>query len=274
MQDRIRRLMKVDDLEGAIEELLAHAGGGQSELADDLIKLKGDLYRSEKEHRRGLITDEEKNKTRARAHYSILEALKSIDEAAASPAAGRPLSAPAVFISYNHRDADVADRLKAALEKSGISVRIDKAAMEAGDNIREFIERSVRDTDVTLSVVSNHSLLSAWVALESIETLQLEKFRADKRFIACYIDDDFFETDYRLKATKQIDAEIEKIDRLIPEYIARRIDTDDLNGQKSRLFDLRNNLGLILQRLRNSLCIDVREERFDENVARIVKAIK
>jgi hypothetical protein len=56
--------------------------------------------------------------------------------------------------------------------------------------------------------------------------------------------------------------------------MAQKIDTNDLNSQKSRLFKLRNNLGDILLRLRESLCIDVREDKFDENVSKIVSAIK
>jgi hypothetical protein len=146
--------------------------------------------------------------------------------------------------------------------------------MEAGANIQEFIESSIRDTGVTLSLISNHSLLSAWVALESIDTFYQEKFSNNKKFIACYIDDDFFRSDFRLNATKQIDAKIDEIDKLIPEYNAQKIDTNDLNSQKSRLYKLRNNLGDILLRLRESLCVDIREEKFDNNVAKIVSAIK
>lgn len=188
---------------------------------------------------------------------------------------GKPrVSERTVFISYNHGDGEVADKLKATLEKNAIVVRIDRAVMEAGANVQEFIENSIRDTDVTLSIISNRSLLSAWVALESIDTFYHEQFTGNKKFIACYIDDDFFRTDFRLNATKQIDGRIEEIDKLIPEYIARRIDTNDLNSQKTRLYRLRNNLGDILLRLRESLCIDIRGEKFDESVAKIVSAIK
>src|SRR6476659_5876830 len=104
--------------------------------------------------------------------------------------------------SYNHADSTIADQLKAALEQRGIEVCIDKAVMGPGTNIQEFIERSIHDTDVTLSIVSNRSLLSAWVALETINTFYHETFQSNKKFIACYIDDDFFGTDFRLNATK------------------------------------------------------------------------
>jgi len=183
------------------------------------------------------------------------------------------MNAKTVFISYNHGDSEIADKLKAALEEKGIVVRIDKAIMDAGADIQGFIESSIRDTDVTLSIVSNRSLLSAWVALESITAFYNEKLQSNKKFIACYIDDDFFKTDYRLKATKQIEAKIEEIEKLIPEYVALKIDTDDLNSQKTRLYKLRSNLGDILLRLKESLSLDVREGRFDDSLARIVKTI-
>ena len=184
------------------------------------------------------------------------------------------MSAKKVFISYNHEDREVADKLKAALEKRGILVIIDRMDMRAGGSIQEFIESSIRDADVTLSIVSNRSLLSAWVAMESVTAFYGEKLRGDKKFIACYIDDDFFKTDFRLKATKQIDARIEEIDKLIPEYSLLKIDTNDLNSEKSRFHKLRSNLGDILLKLKESLTLDIRESEFDGSLARIIKSIE
>ena len=184
------------------------------------------------------------------------------------------MSAKKVFISYNHEDREVADKLKSALEKRDIVVMIDSVAMRAGGSIQEFIESSIRNADVTLSIVSNRSLLSAWVALESVTAFYGEKLRGDKKFIACYIDDDFFDTDFRLKATEQIDAKIKDIDDKIPKYIGQKIDTNDLNSEKSRLHKLRSNLGDILQKLKDSLTLDIREPEFDRSLARIIKSIE
>lgn len=276
MRDRITQLIKEDKLEKAIEELLPAVSGKDEDQANDLIKFQADLAKNKKESRRGLITHEEENKTRARIYYAILEMLNEVAPSSAAPnsAEGKTIAdSPTVFISYNHADSEVADRLKAELEKNGIVVRIDRAVMEAGASIQEFIESSIRETDVTLSVVSNHSLLSAWVALESIDTFYHETSTGKKKFIACYIDDDFFRTDFRLNATKQIDQRIEEIDKLIPEYNAQKIDTNDLNSQKSRLYKLRNNLGDILLRLRESLCVDIREDKFKDSFVKIVNAI-
>jgi hypothetical protein len=282
MPDKIRQLIAADKVERAIEELIAQVTGKDENLANQLIELQATLTKNRKDSRRGLISSEQENNTRTRVRYAVLDILEeiaSVSGAVAKPAT--PVSrnteagtaAPTVFISYNHSDIDVANKLKQALEKKGIIVRIDHAILEPGANIQNFIESSIRDTDVTLSIVSNRSLLSAWVALESINTFYHQKFEKDKKFIACYIDDDFFQTGFRLKATRQIDAKIAEIDKLLPEYVAEKIDPIDLNNQKSRLYKLRNDLGDILLRLKESLCLDIRGEKLDTSVTKIVETI-
>jgi hypothetical protein len=188
--------------------------------------------------------------------------------------AGQANSSRTVFISYSNSDSEIANKIKMFLEESGIFVTIDSVGMRVGAGIQEFIECSIRDSDVTLSIVSNRSLLSAWVALETITAFHSEKPWSNKKFIACYIDDDFFKTDFRLKATKQIDARIEEIDKLIPEYNLLKIDTNDLNSEKSRLHKLRSNLGDILLKLKESLTLDIREFEFHRSLARIIKSIE
>src|SRR5262245_1842070 len=132
------------------------------------------------------------------------------------------MSAKKVFISYNHEDGHVAERLKSALEEKGILVTIDNVTMRAGASIHEFIESSIRDVDVTLSIISNRSLLSAWVALESVTAFYSEKFRSGGKFIACYLDDDFFKDDYHLNATERIDARINEIEQLFQKHAEKK----------------------------------------------------
>lgn len=185
------------------------------------------------------------------------------------------MNAKKVFISYNHEDSLVAEKLKSALEEKGIAVTIDSEAMAAGASIQQFIESAVRDADVTLSIVSKRSLLSAWVAMESITAFYGEKLQSNKKFIACYIDDDFFKPTFRLKATEeQIDPKIAELEELISKYGKMKLDASDLKSQLSRLYKLRNELGDILLKLTESLTLDIREPVFDRSLARIVKAIE
>ncbi len=178
-----------------------------------------------------------------------------------------------IFISYNHNDREVAFRIKEALEKEDIDVIIDEVDMIAGTAIKEFIENSISEATVTVSLVSNKSLRSAWVAMETIDTFFLEKYRTNKKFIACYLDDDFFQSDFTLKTITEIDKQIEANQKLIRGYQKKKLDTRDLNNQNTRLLALRNNLDAIVGRLKDSKCLDVREESFGQSIQKLIDAI-
>jgi hypothetical protein len=189
-------------------------------------------------------------------------------------APARRRKSPAVFLSYNHADASEAAKLRQFLATQGVAVLIDSEAMTAGERIQDFIARSIRESDVVVSLVSNRSLLSAWVALETIQTLQRNRWLEGRKWIACYLDDAFFAPESRLDYTRQIDERLDRVEKLIAEYSAKRLDTVDLNEEKTRLYDLRNNLGLILATFKESLCLDVRDPAFAESGRRLLAAIR
>jgi hypothetical protein len=179
-----------------------------------------------------------------------------------------------VFLSYSHEDAAVAARLHRYLQAHGIPVLIDSEAMTPGERIQDFIAKCIQKSDVVVSLVSSRSLLSAWVASETIQTLQRNRWAGDRRFIGCYLDEEFFAPESRLRYTRQIDDRLQRIEELIPQYASGRIDTVDLNEEKTRLYELRNNLGLILATLKDSLCLDLREDAFEPSAKRLVAAIR
>jgi len=153
-------------------------------------------------------------------------------------------------------------------------VIIDQEDMRAGDDIKAFIEKSIRESTVTVSLVSNESLTSAWVAMETVDTFFQERYSRRKKFIACYLDDDFFQTGYTLKAIDEIDKQIKANQDLIPEYHKKMLDTRDLNSQNSRLLALRSNLDGIVGKLRDNLCLDVREATFEASMGQLVAAVE
>lgn len=181
---------------------------------------------------------------------------------------------PKVFISYNHSDSDVAMKLKKALKDNGIEITIDTDSVKAGEDINKFIQHAIANTHITLSIVSNKSLLSGWVAIETVDTFYCTKYKNDKKFIACYINNDFFNRGFTLKAVEKIDEEIREIESLMEKYAEHKIDTSDLNAEKTRYYDLRNNLSKIIGKLKESVCIDISGDHFEENLPRIVKSIK
>lgn len=181
---------------------------------------------------------------------------------------------PSVFLSYNHQDAAVALKIKEKLEKADIDVTIDREDMLAGENITDFIENSIYKSTVTISLVSNKSLTSAWVAMETIDSFLKAKYAPNKTLIACYLDEDFFDTNFTINAIESIDAQIKKNQKLLTEYHKKMLDTRDLNDQNSRLMVLRNNLDAIVNRFRESLCLDVRAHVFETSMALLIKTIK
>jgi hypothetical protein len=181
---------------------------------------------------------------------------------------------PRVFVSYSHDDSAAAARLANLLRASNLDVVIDTDAMQPGERIPDFIDRSVRDCDAVVSVISNRSLLSAWVASETIKSFSRNKSTPEMIFVGCYLDEEWFKPEFRLECTRQIDERLQRIEQLLPDYAAQRIDSSDLNEEKTRLYSLRNNLGDILAVFRDTLCLDIRDERFEESGRRLVAAVR
>ncbi len=179
-----------------------------------------------------------------------------------------------VFISYSHRDKEVADGLSAMLQKEKIKVIIDSASMLAGEDIKQFIDRAILSSGVTVSIISKDSLLSNWVSFETVGTFFIERFSNSKRFIAAYLDNDFLDPAFTSEAINSLNAQLEKIKKLISDRDALRIDTRDLNDDKSRLLFLINNLDEIIHRMRTSLCVDITKEKLQANFPVLLKSIK
>jgi hypothetical protein len=178
-----------------------------------------------------------------------------------------------VFLSYSQNDTSRVAQLRNALGALGVSIRIDTESMVPGQPIRSFILDSIRRTEATLWVVSEASLVSGWVANEIALTLHDLELWNKRKLVACYLDDEFLSPDFRLSATDKIDARLAQIDALMPRYRDKHIDTNDLNAEKSRLHELRTNLGILLDRIKNSLCVDIRGSSFDTGVQALASAL-
>jgi hypothetical protein len=278
----LEQLIADDQLEAALVDLTAQVAETDAALRDELMVHRARLAQAEKGLRRGLIDTQSAEQTRNRVRYAVLELAREWGRRHA-PAAGsdrppapgpdRAVSKPNVFISYSRTDAEVVDKIRQALESAGIRVRIDDQDIRPGEDIESFIRRAVGQADVVLSIVSAQSLLSPWVGMESVHTLYDEALKGGHKLIAGYLDPHFLDLGFRLTATDQIDARIAQIEALAAVYAERHLDTNDLARQKTRLFELRNNLGKILDRLRNALCLDLRESQLDSSLRRLIAAI-
>jgi predicted ribosome quality control (RQC) complex YloA/Tae2 family protein len=131
----------------------------------------------------------------------------------------------------------------------------------------------VRNTHFTISLVSTKSLQSTWIAVETISTFIHEDISLKKKFIACYIDEDFFQPEFTLKIIDEVDKQIKNNNDLISKYHEKILDTRDINNQNTRLYLLRNNLDEIVRRLRESLCLDIRENEFENSMKRLINLV-
>ena len=182
------------------------------------------------------------------------------------------MKTPKVFISYNHKDQEVALKIKGKLEMTGIVVVIDVEAMSTGENISEFIKKCINDSGITLSLISANSLMSAWVAMETIWSCYDETLRG-RYFMPCNIDNSFFNIAFIDLALDVLDERSIKISKTLQSRLKKGHGIEDLADEHTRLNRLRVELPSIIGRLKNSLCVSLTDGHFDSGMEKVVKDI-
>jgi len=273
LEARLQGLVGMDRLRDAGAALIASMPAGQAGLRDEVVAWQAELARTERQHRTDELAPIDYAKARKRLAFKLLAIGHAVAESENPAPVAAAVAAP-VFMSYNHADASAAGEVRATLEAAGIPVRMDVDAMPPGASIREFIRNAVRSTSATVCVVSERSLLSGWVGQETALALAVLDLWGERRFVACCLDMRFLDADFRLVATQLIDERLAGIEALLPRYAAERLDTNDLNAEKSRLFELRHQLGSILARLRGSLCLDIRPEARAASLVRLAQSLR
>lgn len=178
-----------------------------------------------------------------------------------------------VFVSYNHADTSAAYQIKGLLEKHGAQVAIDRETNRPGYDIQEYLERHINQADMVVLVVSRHSLLSAWVAMEVLQAFHNKKTRQGIVLAGCYVDDCFLEEGFVMGAVAELDARLKDIEGQIAERAASGIDTPDLNARKTRLYGLRNQLAEVVGYLCNTFTLDIREGCLAGNFPKLLESI-
>lgn len=244
---------------------------GQDDLHENILLISSRFNKNEERARKNLMSDAEYNLESNRIINSIKDYLKEFRPSAISK--NEVATEKKVFISYNHKDKKIADSIKLELEKVGIGVTIDSQDMIAGDDIKRFIEESIKNTDVTLSLVSPNSLMSAWVSMESTQTFYAQKI-IGKKFIAAFIEGTFFKRDYADKVLNKIDKEINSIKKAINIRLEKNRNITDLQTELERYNDLNYNLPKIIQRLKDSLSVNIANGNFETGIAKIIQSVK
>lgn len=260
---------KVQQLINELLDVLQQSG--EDDLHGNILMISSRYNRNEEKTRKQTISEADYNLESNKITNSIRDYLKEFKLTILSPASLK--ANKKVFISYNHKDKKIADSIKLELEKVGIGVAIDSEDMIAGEDIKIFIEESIKNTNVTLSLVSSNSLLSVWVAMESVNTFYAQKV-IDKQFIVAFIDSSFFKRDFVDKALNKIDREINQIKKTINTRLAKNRNITDLQTELKRYSDLNHNLPKIIQRLKDSLSVNIADENFQAGISKIIQSIK
>ena len=179
---------------------------------------------------------------------------------------------PTVFISYSHKDISYAKNIKEKLESNKFKVLIDQDALKAGMSIDEFIKNSIKCSNITISIVSENSLISAWVAMESAYSIYDESIR-DRNYISCYIDKSFLDINFTDKALDAIDTRIKEIDATIINRLSLNRGLEDLQDERTRNIRLKLELPTIISKFRNSYCVDLSDVNFENGIDKIIKDI-
>jgi hypothetical protein len=279
--DKLRTFIAENKTDRAIQELKDDIKA-YPHLQNMFINIAGKFSDIRNKKISGLLADSEEMRFKSEVNSAVLQLLDEIEQKNGESISGETVQKKTVitntatknvFISYNHHDIETANKLKEKLNAANIDVVIDSENMQAGEDIKDFIEKCVRETGTTISLISKNSLLSAWVAMESINTFYHEKTDKTKKYIACFIDDDFFKRDFTDNALDHIDGEIKEIQGLITIRMEKNRSIRDLQNELTRFTELRNNMDEIIRRLRECLCIDIRGEKLENNFNKITEAV-
>lgn len=238
-----------------------------------ILNLAGQWNRLQKDIMNGVIARADSDLRQNQITNSLIELAKKLHAAGGGGNGVPPIGkTPTVFLSYNHKDMAFATQVKEFLRSKSINVTIDSEAMKPGEDIAAFINKCIRESDVTLSLVSNNSLLSAWVGMETINTLVGENI-ANKQFIAVVIDGSFFEMSFVRNSIAIIDKRLADLKEELKYRIDNDLGFEDIQNERTRNNDLKNDLPKIIANLKNRLNVDITGDNFTPGMERVAKGI-
>jgi hypothetical protein len=178
-----------------------------------------------------------------------------------------------VFISYNHQDQSYAKAVKTQLNTAGYDVHIDFVEMYGGEDISSFIHRSISDTNITLLLVSENSLKSNWVGLETITTFYKEKIDIENRFLACKVDGYTDKQDWINDLTDTLKMKLTEKQKERTKREKNNLGTADIDSVIIRLRDLLHFSDRIKARLEGSRVIDLVGGNVVNNIEEVTRAL-
>jgi hypothetical protein len=83
---------------------------------------------------------------------------------------------PKVFLSYHREDADVADRLRSAMQNAGMSAFVEQFSLSPQDSIGKALSSGISASDFIVVLLSPAALHSSWM-VEELKSLTSSEWR-------------------------------------------------------------------------------------------------
>jgi len=268
MKAQIQELISLGKTEEALELL--------EQLTSDAVLLQSRFNGAKRQYSMGMIDFSEWSRTQAQINYAALEMMNSVKEGGKKEKDGgaqqQAVPMSKVFISYNQDDSFAMRSVKNYLEDKGILVQVDIQDLGVGDNIKDFIDKALKENQFILSIISERSLRSGWVNQELNTTLLLRKF--DKKWLPVLLDKKSFEASFFNTVMDEFDEKIKGIEEEMQKSLAKGRGVLAFADDLKRARDLRNDFDETIQALKGNLGQDISGQLFEFGMDKVIKAIK
>ncbi len=269
---QIQELISLGKTEEALELL--------EQLTTDAVLLQSRYNGAKRQYSMGMIDFSEWSRTQAQINYAALEMMNSVkppkgggSEEQQGNNSTKTISSHSAFISYNHGDREIVDKIEAFLESKGLRIVRDTSDMVAGETIEGFIQRVMREKGHILSIVSANSMSSGWVGVENDLSFYSSLF-GGLQFIPVMVSPEVMQSDFIYTVVGSIDEKLKGLEAEVKKRKKLRLSDDDLIPKRKRLETLRQDLPKIIHRLQNVLTIDISGDNFHSGLEKVVAAIK
>lgn len=125
-----------------------------------------------------------------------------------------PSMRPAVFISYSTRDQSWKDLLCDSLKAARLPYFLDEKDILPGSELLPELEQKLRETSCSVLVVTENSLLSNWVGVETMFRLHQEHTEAQTRLFCAIADPAVLRDDFPVAMQARINQQRAQLEKL------------------------------------------------------------
>lgn len=263
-------------LESVLSRLSYLAKGTDSEFENQINLLRTRYVRLTRDMHRNTIGQSNYNVMISQLKDSLLQLLDSTDQSEVEESFNQEQESGtnkgAVFISYNRGDSIYAIQLHDSLTRLGVDVFVDFDNIKAGKDFQSFRNESISQTSNIISIISSSSFLSLGFSNEIIEIMNSEDF-SNKKFITAIVDDSFFRKDFTNEFIDRLESKMKNLQKEMDDRLQKGENIEDLENDFDRHADLLNRLPEVIQRIRETYAVDIRDDVYEEGIKKIYDAL-